>query len=347
MKSILKNSYPVPTDKTWGIMDASKLKTFMTCPRKFLFEYLFGWRGNSINVDLTFGSAIHVFVEELYRVGMNEEGYESGYREFLKIYRSEISELDEELELKCLLKNPTSASILIKNYMTRYLTDKFHVHGTEIGGTVAVGEERELCFKIDLIGQEENGNFFVLDHKTTSMQFNDAYLNQWQTSYQINLYLHALGAFLLKEGYSFEDIKSFIINAMFLKSYKRRPKNKEVYVDSYGEDLLVTDFYRHEMPYNPDMIYAWLQEVNNWLDVLEHNFELLSEADISANFLKAFPKFGNEQACTSYFRTCKFHTICSTDTNPLQLHDSNPLNMEISFWNPLEDQPTLKKKVNL
>lgn len=347
MKHILENSYPIPTHKSWSMMDASKIKCFMTCPRKFLFEYLFGWRGNSINVDLTFGTAIHAFVEQLYIHGMNEKGYEAGYKEFLNLYRAEISEGDEELEIKCLLKNPTSASLLIKNYMSRYLTDKFEVYGTEIGGTVAVADNRELCFKIDLIGKEENGKFFILDHKTTSMQINEVYLNQWQTSYQVNLYLHALGAFLLKEGYTLEDIKAFIINVMFLKTYKRKPYNKELTIEEYGEGFLATDFYRHEIPYNPDMIYAWLQEVNNWLDIMEHNLELLSEANISDRFLKAFPKCGNEQACVSYFHTCKFHSICITDANPLQLYKSNPLNFEVSYWNPLEDQKTIKRKVKL
>src|SRR3972149_3552665 len=49
-----------------SILDASKLGDWMRCERQFLFEHIFGWCSEEVNLDLTFGYAAHL-AKELIR----------------------------------------------------------------------------------------------------------------------------------------------------------------------------------------------------------------------------------------------------------------------------------------
>lgn len=320
---ILDRTYPIPTHPTWDITDSSKLKTYMKSPRDYLFEYLFGWRLNIPNVDTAFGSAVHALMEQLALLGYNKTGMEAGLLAATKVWRKEISETDEELFDKCRIKNMHTAQLLAQEYITQFITDHFELYGTEIGGTVPISDTRKLAFKMDLVGQYPNGKFFVRDYKTTTMSLTQLWKDQWTTGLQPYSYMWALYHYLTQHGYNVNDIDSFEIIGMSIKMLKGGAK---------------VEVEKVELPFDIDKMWAWVAEINTWWDKLDADFELLSKAKESDEFLKAFPRNFNETINTLFFKLSPYYTIDQFCHNPLQIYATNPLGFKIEFWNPLEQE---------
>jgi CRISPR/Cas system-associated exonuclease Cas4 (RecB family) len=60
--------------ETWQVLDATKLQTYMRCPRKFFFNYVLGWKSEIPSNHLVFGSAWHMAMEVLLDKGYNSRG---------------------------------------------------------------------------------------------------------------------------------------------------------------------------------------------------------------------------------------------------------------------------------
>jgi len=326
MINLTELNYPIEPHPTWNIIDSSKLQCFMSCPRRYFYEYILGWRPEGSNIHTVFGTAWHAMMEQLYQVGYNKNGIAAGYEKFLQIYRAHFDE-DEDALFEA--KNPNIALAAAKKYIEQYVDDELTVYGTEIAGKVRITPHYEMYFKMDLITQDSRGRFYVWDHKTTGWELNAVWMNQWGNRGQFKLYLHALATYLHARGEDPSKIYGLIVNGAQFRVLKAGPK---------------LNFARHIISYDPAIQAAWARETGQWLRFLIHQHRLLAKTSVDRPVMAAFPKNGTGEACTRWNRTCYLHDLCMTVPNPLQIE--KPSDFKVEYWNPMEVE-TIRERVDL
>ena len=339
-------TYAIPSHPTWDFLDPSKIKSFMHCPRAFLFEYIFGWRSNAPNVDLIFGTSWHLIMEEIFQSGYNVDAVLKGVAKAKEYYDSKIPVEEQELIKKCNIKNIPHAAHAAIEYISHYITDNYTVYANEIGVITSLADHK-ICGKIDLVLQDNHTKkFWIADHKTSGWSFNDLYDSQWRNATPFSTYLHMLLQMLISDNVGgIEDIGGFIISSVGLRElknkpsdYKNPPPGKVYHFKEDTKTYLRIEFHRIEMTYSPDDVYGKIQESITWIDWIKENFRMLSEASIKDEYLKAFPRSGTGIACTEYMHMCPYYGLCMTQPNPLAVYESNPNGFKVEYWDPLLEE---------
>lgn len=313
------SSFPVPFSETWRSVDSTKLKEFMRCPRRFFYRYVLGWQLEAAqeSLHLVFGQAWHLAMEHMLK-GLAEQG---GYNAKLVIEAYELlrdcyyaSFSPEQEEAFNSPKNPANALQALTDYAQRFAADHrdFKVLHTEIAGTVPVGDDRQMVYKIDAIIQDLVTNLVaVLEHKT-SQQLTHNWSDQWILSPQVGTYCHAL--YCLKPS---EQVYGARVNGTFL----RKKGN---------------DFMRVPVRQTPEMMQRWLEMVNHYFDNIEFNFEQLCEETPEKDIMQSFPM--NTEACMDWGKTCPYHDFCVSWNNPLRrANEELPGGFEVRHWDPLAE----------
>lgn len=300
-----------PTHK---IIDASKIKLYQTCPRKFLYRHLFGWDLDVDNLNLVFGEAWHRAQEKLLidlrTNGMyTKEGVIAAYEDHFKPYYDE--HYGPEMDLANSPKNSGNAMQALMEYVEEYAGDNFEVLETELHGVIPISDDRTLTFRMDGLVRTDKG-IVVMEHKTSKM-YSDAWASQWATSIQIDIYYLALHAMYGEDAYGIT-----VNGSVFRKKgnmHTRIPIRK-----------------------TPSMLEDCLQNVHAWLDRHDHDLEVLQQQTVDDQTLISFPKCG--ESCTKWNRLCEYHPFCTAWTNPLQKADKPPIGFIQDFWNPIEREET-------
>jgi len=318
---------------TWTVIDSTKLRCFMTCPRLYLYEYIFGWQPTEPDVHLVFGIAWHLAMEHLLLHGYGANSVAEAYQLFLARYREDFS--DPDLDEVRAPKTPEIAFGTLVEYSAYYGRDNFEVLDTEIAGSVPIqvghDGERRVHFRVDAIVKDKLG-VWVMDHKTAG-KIDKRWRNSWATNCQVGTYTHAVNSM-----YGGDPIvKGFLVNGVEIKraTKKQQAEGREI----GGE------FERLPIMKQPDMMQVWLWETNQLVDSLEFETEiLLEECSKSDQILKAFPR--NTESCTKY-SGCPFVDYCAGWPNPLRKAKSPPPGLKVDYWDPREQWKTAKRVVKL
>lgn len=315
---IPNNTYPIPSNKTWGFLDSSKIQEFMTCPRKFFFRYVLGWTTDRPNNHLKFGEAWHLAMEHLLRSGYKADEVIIAYERFLACYREEFPPETDDLYAP---KIPSEVGEALAEYILRYNADSFTVLHTEVAGTVPINAEGDaLSFKIDAVLHSEQRGIYGMDHKTAS-RLDGTWQNMWSLSFQMGTYMHALYSWEQKE-----NVWGYEINGAFF--YKSKP----------------TDFLRVPIRKTPDMMQVWLDNAIHYTTAIKQEFERLSSEKPDAPTMKAFPQ--NTESCSKY-GGCPFMDFCRAWANPLPRACDVPLGYKQEWWDPTEKEATAREVVRL
>jgi hypothetical protein len=303
---------------TWAIQDSSKIQNYMTCPRKYFFEHVLGWRYENPNVHLEFGTAFHLAMETLLSEGYSAESVARAYSKFLAHYRQFF---DESMDQATSPKNPGCALRALSMYIQQYPRDldEFQVLHVEVSGSVPINSDRVIYFKTDTLCEGAEG-FFSLEHKTGS-RFSTSWAAQWRLKFQVGTYLHVLYSL-----YPPNDVYGVKINGIFPHEEPKMKRDGTPYAGSND-----TEFHRVIVRRNLRSMQSWLTEANHWVDQINHDFDLLSETREEDEVLSAFPRCS--ESCTQY-GVCPFLDYCSIWDNPLQHADSPPVNFKIHHWDP-------------
>jgi len=305
-----------------SIMDGSKVKRLMDCPRGFFFEHILGWQTNRFNIHLTFGSAIHAALETLYLHGDWHlgEAVVKAYESFVKVYTEEVSQ-DEFFE-EDPVKNPEQAMRLLINYAAVWAADlnKYKTLYTEVGGVVPITEDhsRLIAFNIDQVFQHmtgpKEGKIGYKEYKTTGRN-TGAWRDSWQYAFQPGTYFYALAA-----HYGLDMIGDCFVDGLVVrKPTKQKPNN--------------FDFERFPIIKSGPQISTWISDANHWWDYLDWNLEKLCQQQPDDPVLHAFPL--NSASCAKF--GCKHFPYCHK-ANPLRDlgPEQPPLGYEKAFWDPTQ-----------
>lgn len=324
-------NFPLPFVDLWNRIDSTKLMAFESCPRRFFYDYVLGWRPKEPSKDLIYGSAVHAALEHLFEHGHHISNIADAYDKFMLEWRGSFAPDQDQLFAP---KDPLN----FMQVLIRYVEDnqKFndyeviYVEGREnrtagIIGTVPLNETTEAHFKMDVILRTPKGKILVVEHKTAfagafSGKNERGWVGQFQTRTQVALYLHALYCM-----FPAEDIEGILINGIS----PGKGENKFIQVPVLKA---------------LDMMEAWLFDVNYWLDLMTHNFNLLAECKPTDRVLRAFPK--QDQACTSY-GGCPMLPFCACWPNPLARADTPPAGTRVEHWNPAAKAVSEKDIVRL
>lgn len=310
---ILNNTFPIPTNPTWEIIDGSKLKTFATCPRQFFYEYILGWRREAPNNHLIFGSAWHLAMEQLLLGGFGKDSFIVAYEAFEKEYRETFGEDTDALFSP---KNPIRCFDALVDYAKRYREQdaKYEILETEIAGTVVLTEKYVLHYRMDsIIRDPEIDLIHSMEHKTAG-NFNQAWSMQWSLAFQVWIYTHVLYCL-----YAPEQVRGVLINGTAFRKVKDDSK------------AMRHDFLRVPCWKTPENMQAGYETVLYFMDQLHAEYEMLAQSHPENYVLRAFPM--NPESCTKYFG-CTWHDYCIAWPNPLRRCDHPPIGFKEEWWDP-------------
>ena len=326
------DGYPVPFNYTWNIQDATKIKCYMECPRKYFFNYCLGWRNAGLSIHLIFGSAWHEALAHMYENGFQKGDVQEAYHNhFLPYYRKFIDEADDEIYLP---KVPHRAYLALAYYasMRKLFMRDYEVVShegkpmVEIGGTVNLSNSHEIAFKMDTIVQNRHG-ISSLEHKTGTSTWNWAL--QWYLNIQIGTYTHVLNCL-----YPQKDVRGVIVDGTFFKKTKDDPKKDT------KDPFRHFDFMEVPVYLSNEAMNQWLNNTIHWLDMIEWDFMNLKESSADVPVMKAFQQ--NYTGCANW-SGCEYQDLCRAWGNPLQHLNQIPIGYQVDFWDPLLQEDTRVK----
>lgn len=307
---------------SWKIQDATKIKAFCECPRKYFWEYILGWRPAAPSNHLAFGSAWHKAQEYLLTHDYSTASVMEAYEEFLKNYRSVFGPETDEIFYP---KTPDNAMIALCRYTGKFKEDHsvFNVKYVEIGGKVTVADDRFIHFRMDsILENKQNGTIISIDHKTGSSPW--GWERQHPLSHQTGTYTHVLYCL-----YPRDLVRGVVYRGTFFGKTKKAWDQI-----ASGSPLTYKDpveFIEYPAYRNYQQMESWLWHVNYWLHQIDFQFELLGDAKEEDEVMMAFPQ--NPCGCTSY-GGCAYHDFCNAWQNPLRKCHEVPLNYKEEHWNP-------------
>jgi hypothetical protein len=293
----------------------------MECPRKYFYRYILGWTDRYPSNHLVFGKAWHLAMEHLLRNNYSIDSLAEASEIFLTAYREELDETTDENYKP---KTPMNANRALIGYFNRFRRDdpKFYeVLHTETGGTVLIGEDAPMVFRMDCIRKNrEDGTIEFLDHKSSKVR-----LNSWgdlqKMTVQMHVYYHALCCMV-----EFARVAGGRVRSTFFRTQKEN------------------EFEEVRIVKTPEQLQAFLSNLLVWYDALRRDMYLLSEMNIDDSTMTAFPQ--NPNGCYSYGRICPYIDICPNWTNPVRHTEERPVHLKVERWDPLSD-PRLRDIVDL
>ena len=311
---------PIPTHSSQEILDSTKIQCYQDCPRKFFYEYMLGWRSSYPSNHLHFGKCVHLALEHIILHGATGQAILDAIEIFNSEYRFLFPEATDPIYSP---KTPSRFFDCLLMYLKQWEDDKYQyeVYKTEFGGTVSLGANYKLAFKMDtILLDKQTGLYCSLEHKTAGGNYINAnYDIQHEMGIQCGTYTHVLNCLFPPE-----QVSGIIINLLQFKKTK----------DSTYKP---TDFLLQRFPISLGnaRMYDWLTTVQKWIDRINFDKMTLSQQSDSDDLLEAFPK--NGRSCTNYNKACTYLDLCRGWQNPLQHLDRIPADMKVEFWNPLDE----------
>lgn len=301
------------TNKTWKIIDSSKLKDHLRCQRFYFYCHVLGWKPEFPSNHLIFGTAWHLPMEHLLLNGYDLDSVNDGYSLFETSYRQHLGPDTDEMFGA---KTPLNAFLALSEYADEY-KDDLDIHKvkyTEIAGSASIGHNRDLYYRMDsILENRNNGLISSLEHKTGSRTWQ--WEDQWPLSLQIGTYTHVLHCL-----YDRKKVEGVRMNATF---FIKRKKFK-------------AEFMRPLIQKSLGGMNVWFNVVNYRFDLIEHSMEILDKESEDHEIMNSFPL--NPEGCIKYGRICEYHDFCTAWPNPLKRCDEPPLGFKIEFWDPTKQE---------
>lgn len=222
----------------------SKLNSFRACPRKFFYEYIASIEpieeGESEH-DRSFGAAIHMALESLYKGGSVEQAKVAFDLEYPK-----------QLDLEDFEKTPENGKKLIEAYWMQYASQMkdWKVLAVEVLDEYEPIDGLVFRVKLDLIAENlKYGGVYGFDHKTTGKKLDYRYWSQFNPNAQISTYFD----YITKK---YGSCAGFYIDAMSFGFRKRKYKEEPAGFHYQLDRQLFTQ--------TKDQLADWLESEREW-----------------------------------------------------------------------------------
>ncbi len=328
-------NFPVTRQPSWDIQDATKVKSYLNCPRGYFYEYVLGWRQKGIAIHLHFGKAWHEGMEIMLLEGYRA-GLEPAMKKFAEDFRKEVSEADDPLFAP---KNMIHGIYGLNAYAERWVNDgaSFKLEEmdgaklSEIAGTGYTPNGWPFAFKMDGVIQHlRDRRVSALEHKTGGSTWRWA--EQWALDPQVFIYHYALFMMYLKNK---ERVKGVLVNGVIFKRQAKRDVGKP---PVFKED----QFIRVPCCYSFVQVVAYMLEVEEIIKRISDDFERLAGCSAEDPTMTCFPR--NGKSCGNY-GGCKYKDFCLAVVNPLGM--DLPTGFMEEHWNPLDEHEGVANVVEI
>jgi len=253
------------------IISNSERASYQRCRLRWYYEYVKGIAPKKRNIKLLTGSAFHKFLEIWYKTKGDFEQAFNAMNDLIddEIKNWDIDEVDEVMlkEMKILLEG------MAKNYTSWYKEDlkKWNILETEKNYKIQLPNGIWYDFTIDMLIEDENGQKWLVDHKTASSIA--WFRTNTPLDRQISYYLKAYKLLFPKQnivGMIYNIIeKDFPEPPKVLKNGKlSQATNQKTTYELYVRTL--RDYYRLQYPeFNPAVTWEeFISEYQSFLDYL-------------------------------------------------------------------------------
>lgn len=288
-------------------IDNSSLCLLEECQRKFLYRSVLFLREPEEKIAISFGKAMHKFLELHYANKSFEESFagfcETALKENTRIAVSRVNAIDvgevQEYSLEfgyVLCKKYFNAFPLDREYFT-VLKDTQNIPYTETGFALDL-PHGVLVGLIDLLGTiNYNNNIAVIDHKTTKHNLNQSWLSQFTINNQISTYLYAASDYLCAGIENAPEwITTAIINALRVKDYRREKVDD---LQNLDEEKASKLFQRLETSRS---IYQLEQRIRH------ADYQLMQIGQSLEYGIDGFPQ--HTQSCNTKYGDCEYQRLC-------------------------------------
>lgn len=306
-------------------IDYSSLSTYLTCPRKFYFQYVLHLRPDGPpNLDLIFGSCWHLGLERAYQaLSQGETSFrrlaDLASEGFNLLWESEAQDwFDPDASFP---KSPTRAADMYYQYFFRFTKEdsQAQVIANEDPFTIHLGANLpDYIGRLDL-GLLRDGELELYEHKTAKYANEVTYLG-YKNSLQCEGYLTA--------GYLyFEKLPRIIYNVALCQKTK-------------------IDFYRWSITKQKSKIDRFIWELTRRCEDLLQDLAC-SESWESTKKEAVLPWFLRNpgMSCTQFFRSCEYYDLCLTRNNPTLWREKPPAGYIFSEWDPATHEETMRQKL--
>jgi len=150
----------------------SKLSTFEQCPKKYKFQYVDHVKVDIKNtIEAFMGGIVHKVLEKFYLNKKNNLLLDKDelFSLFDSLWEEEFTE--EIIFVKKTLNEEDYKQMgkkFIENYYDRFKEDKMKIIALETQDKLKLPDGNEWHIRIDKLGHDEHGTYFVCDYKTSS-----------------------------------------------------------------------------------------------------------------------------------------------------------------------------------
>jgi len=304
----------LPNSSVQFAWDSTSLGTFKTCPRKYYYTIIRGFRSRGESPHLTFGIHYHSALEHYDKQRANGAEHEEALRSTLLKVLTDTWAEGAPWESDHNLKTRPNLVRSVLWYLEEFRHDPAKTviladgsPAVELSFRFNVGPTLVLCGHLDRL-VEWNDGVYVMDRKTSTTTLSSYYFDQYEPDNQMSLY--TLAGRLVYNC----PVRGVIIDAA------------QIAVGFTRFDRGLT--YRTEAQLN-----EWLSDAQSWTGIasnMAHDFdEALTEGSPDPEL--AFPM--NDKSCHQY-GGCEFRRICSKSPEVRETFLAN--DYQVKFWNPLE-----------
>jgi hypothetical protein len=186
----------------------TEITEFLRCPKRYDYAWVQNLEPKQRNEKLTIGSAIHKYLESLYRF-LDHKQAKSTMLEYLQQESALAEEQFEEMKDLCL-------NICENYFMTYQLDLSWAGLLVESEFKIALDDETNYIGTVDLLVKDKDGLIWLVDHKTTNQI--DIFDKNSDMDRQISRYWYAMDTM-----FPTWKVDGFIYN-IILKDYPQPPK---------------------------------------------------------------------------------------------------------------------------
>jgi hypothetical protein len=312
-------------------IDYSSLSTYLSCPRKFLYQYLLHLRNPRPSIHLVFGSCWHYGLEVVYLAELEDPNIDPATATKIAIDAFNLLWSIEGAphwkdEDTIFPKSPGQAANVYYEYFQRFLkNDQRRSKIMAVESSFAIHIALELpnyIGRFDLLRTIiKNGHLKIIDHKTTNALYKTAG-SDFEMNFQTIGYLTAARLY-------YDSIPSIeYTSAIF------RQAGTEFVRYTINKRVQATNQFLHELKF-------YMKEIIHNLDIFEDDkLACLDKTDL-LNCFHRRPGLG----CTAFFKNCDYFDLCKLRNNPLLWLDKPPQGYRIDEWDPELHEASLKQKI--
>ena len=181
-------------------LDSTTLRNYLTCPRKFYYTNILGYRKKSPARALEWGIAAHKCLEIFDKAMALEEPLEQARHKAVSYAMTEAAKKLNECPVPDTARTPETLTRAVIEYINHYQNDPAKTHiitgvpaveqsfQFSLGITTPGGEDYTYCGHLDKL-VNFSGELWVLDRKTTKTVLSENYFKAFQPDTQMTGYV--------------------------------------------------------------------------------------------------------------------------------------------------------------